>query len=106
MAEPTDDEEFDAFAEEYDEHREALFNLISDYADEQQLDDGLLMGLLLDLAVSTRMMVYAHSVEKPSSSGLKLDLDRFLKDVGDHIREVKRGADDFITDVKADRETN
>ena len=106
MAEPTDDEEFDAFAEEYDAHREALFDIVSGYAEENELDDAMLTGLLLDLAVSMRMVIYAHSMEKPSASGLKLELDRFLKDVGEHVREVKKGADEFIADIKAEREAN
>jgi hypothetical protein len=105
MNEPTDDE-LAAFEQEYDEHREALFDLISNYAEENELDDAMLTGLLLDLAVSMRMVIYAHSMEKPSSSGLKLELDRFLKDVGEHVREVKKGADEFIADVKAEREAN
>lgn len=101
-----DDDGLDAFEEEYDEHREALFDMISDYADQHELEDGLLTGLMLDLAVSMRMLLYANGVEKPSASGLKLELDRFVKDVGDHIREVKKGAEDFINDVKAERDAN
>lgn len=106
MTEPTDDQEFDAFAEEYEEHREALFDLISDYADEHQVDDALLMGLLLDLTITTRMMLYANGTEKPSASGLRLDLDRLLKDVGDHLREIKKDAEGFISEVKSQRDAN
>jgi hypothetical protein len=100
------DEDLAAFEEEYDEHREALFDLISGYAEENELDDAMLTGLLLDLAVSMRMVIYAHGIEKPSASGLKLELDRFLKEVGEHVREVKKGAEEFIAEVKADIEAN
>jgi hypothetical protein len=106
MTEPTEDPDFDAFAEEYEEHRDALYNMVSDYADEHEMDDALLTGLLLDLAVTTRMVVYANSVEKPSAGGLRLELDRLLKDVTDHLREVKKDAEGFIAEVKAQSETN
>lgn len=106
MTEPTEDEEFEAFAEEYEEHRSALFEIVSDYADEQELDDGLLVALLLDLAVTARMITYADTVEKPSAAGLRLELDRFLKDAGEHVREVKKGADEFIADLRQGGEEN
>ncbi|MBN8997825.1 MAG: hypothetical protein J0H54_00125 [Rhizobiales bacterium] len=102
----TPDEGYDEIEAEYDAHREALFELVSGYAEEHDLDDALLTGLLLDLSVSTRMLLYAYGTEKPSAGGLKLELDRFLKDVGDHVREVKKAAEDFIADIKADRESN
>ncbi|MCX5516809.1 hypothetical protein OSH10_00025 [Kaistia defluvii] len=101
---PVDDEDFEAFAEEYEEHRDALYDLISDYADDKQLDDGLLAAMVLDLAVSLRMIAYANSVEKPSVSGLKMELDRFNKDAEEHARSAKQDAEDFIAEVKASRE--
>ena len=52
------------------------------------------------LAVSTRMMAYATSVAKPSSSGLKLDLDRFRQDAEQLIRGMKKEADAFIAHAK------
>ena len=102
----TPDDDYDEIEAEYDRHREALFELVSNYAEEHDLEDALLTGLLLDLSVSMRMLLYAYGTEKPSSGGLKLELDRFLKEVGDHVREVKKGADDFIADIKADRDSN
>ena len=100
------EQELDAFREQYEEHREALFELVSDYADEQQIDDGLFAALLLDIAVSSRMLGYAYSVEKPSVAGLRLELDRFAKDAAEHVREVKAGAEEFIAEVKANRDAN
>ncbi|MBB5754468.1 hypothetical protein [Prosthecomicrobium pneumaticum] len=99
-----DDDDLEAFREEYEEHREALFQLMTDYADEKQLDDGLFAALVLDIAVSTRMLGYAYSVEKPSVAGLRLELDRFAKDAAEHVREVKAGAEEFIAEVKANRD--
>ena len=40
------------------------------------------------------------SVAKPSGGGLKLDLDRFRRDVEELFREVKRDADGFIAHAK------
>jgi len=101
---PAGDEDFDAFVEEYEEHRDALYDLISDYADNEQLDDGMLAAMVLDLAVSLRMIAYANSVEKPSVSGLKMELDRFNKDAEEHARSAKQDAESFIAEVKAQRE--
>ena len=101
---PADDEEFEAFAADYEEHRDAIYDLISDYADDKQIDDGLLGAMVLDLAVSLRMIAYANSVEKPSVSGLKMELDRFTKDAEEHARSAKQDAEDFIAEVKATRE--
>ena len=39
-------------------------------------------------------------VEKPSGSGLKLDLDRFRREVDDALRHAKKGADEFIENIK------
>jgi hypothetical protein len=54
----------------------------------------------MDLAVTTRMTDYALSVEKPSASGLKLELDRMLREAGDYIRDCKRHAEDFMAHTK------
>lgn len=99
-----DEAEIDAFRESYEEHRDALFQLVTDYADDQQLDDALFAALLLDLAVSSRMLGYAYSVERPSVAGLRMELDRFAKDATEHVREVKSSAEEFIAEVKANRD--
>ena len=64
----------------------------------------LLAAMVLDLAVSLRMIAYANSVEKPSVSGLKMELDRFNKDAEEHARSAKQDAEGFIAEVKAQRE--
>jgi hypothetical protein len=45
------------------------------------------------------MMNYAASVTKPSGGGLKLDLDRFRRDIEDLVRESKKNADRFIAET-------
>ena len=47
-----------------------------------------------------RMMNYVESVAKPSGGGLKLDLDRFHRDIEDLVRELKKNADRFVTESR------
>jgi hypothetical protein len=95
-----DDDEFDQAQEEYERLRDLLQARIAEFADEHEIPVGALSPLLLDLAVTTRMTDYALSVEKPSASGLKLDLDRMLREAGDFVRDCKRHADEFIAHTK------
>jgi hypothetical protein len=46
------------------------------------------------------MFDYVMSTEKPSGSGLKLDLDRYRRDVDESVRAAKKGADDFVAKAK------
>ena len=39
-------------------------------------------------------------VESPSAAGLKLDLDRLNKELGEFVREAKKGAEEYIGHVK------
>jgi hypothetical protein len=101
------DSEDDLFGE--DENREAseleeltnqLFEVVSEFADDQDIPDEILPMMLLRLSVTTRMMAYATSVAKPSAGGLKLDLDRFKQETDDLIREMKKEAEAFIAHAK------
>ncbi len=85
---------------DYEQMRDMLYARISDFAEEHELPIGALSPLLLDLAVTTRMTDYALSVDKPSVSGLKLDLDRMQREVSDFVRDCKRHANDFIASSK------
>ena len=81
---------------EFDRVRDLLHAQISEFAEEHDLPVGALSPMLLDLAVTSRMMDYVLSVAKPSAAGLKLDLDRMRREVEDFMRDCKRGADEFI----------
>jgi hypothetical protein len=94
------DEQEDAEADELDRLTDLLFLRISDFADEEEVGDDVLGLLLLRLALTTRMMSYVVSVDKPSSFGLKLDLDRFRRDVDELVREMKHEAEAFIEQAK------
>jgi hypothetical protein len=95
-----DDEDFDEASEQYERLRDLLQARISEFADEHDVPVGALSPLLMDLAVTTRMTDYALSVEKSSASGLKLELDRMLREAGDYIRDCKRHAEDFMAHTK------
>jgi len=85
---------------EFERIRELLHARMSEFADEHDVPDGMLSALLLDLAVTARMMDYTLSVEKPSASGLKLELDRMQREIADFVRDCKRHADEFIEHSK------
>ena len=82
----------DAAFEAYEAHRTALMQMLSEFAEQQDIDEGLLAELLLEAAVSMSALDYALSVAKPSESGLKMQFDRFQRGFGDLIRLSKKDA--------------
>ena len=46
------------------------------------------------------MTGYGLAVESPSAAGLKLDLDRLQKEVSELVRNAKKGAEEYIAQVK------
>lgn len=95
------DEETDAAIDELDRHGMALHQLIQDYMDEHDLSDEMTSLMVLDISVRMRMVGYALGTEKPSASGLKLDLDRFRREMDQLIRDAKKNADHFMAEAKA-----
>jgi hypothetical protein len=97
----TDDN--DAEHDEYDRLQKAFLDHIDAFAEEEDVGDPDLIGLLVDAAVRLRMASYGTYVEKPSVGGLKLDLDRFRQEIDQIIRDAKKGADEYIEMVKGAR---
>ena len=95
------DENGNNLLDDFDRLTHSLFDRVSEFAEDEDIDDELLALLLFRLSLTTRMMAYAQNAAKPSAGGLKLDLDRFGRDIETQIRESKKDADRFITDVKA-----
>jgi hypothetical protein len=58
---------------------------------------------LIDAMIRMRMTAYGLGVESPSVAGLKLDLDRLRNEVGEFVREAKKGAEEYIGHVKEAR---
>jgi hypothetical protein len=97
------DEREDLFGEEgkealddFDRLTELLFQHVLEFAEEEEVGDEMLSPLLLRLSITSRMVAYAASAAKPSGAGLKLDLDRFHRDIDNLIRATKKDADGFI----------
>ena len=101
------DNQDDLFGEDGDEEladfdrlTDMLFRRVADFADEEEVPDGMLSPLLFRVAVTMRMRDYVATTAKPSGGGLKLDLDRFRRDIEDIIRETKKDADRFVAEAK------
>jgi hypothetical protein len=87
-------------ADELDRHRRGLYQRISEYMEEDDINEAAAAFLLLDAAVSMRMTAYGIGVENPSAAGLKLDLDRLRREVDELVRTAKKGAEEYIRHVK------
>src|SRR5215469_12451600 len=83
-------------AEAYQRDRDGLHDLIADYLEDFDINTGDGVYMLLDIMVGLRVAAYGFGVENPSASGLKLDLDRFAREVTDFLRESKKNADSAI----------
>jgi hypothetical protein len=84
----------------YEERREILLKIVNDFAGEQDISPGLLSLLLVDIGVGMYMLEYMLTTEKPSVIGLRLELDRFRREIDDFIRSSKKSADKFVPEVK------
>jgi hypothetical protein len=104
----SNDDDFDnaqsnAAMDELSRHTSAIHQLVQDYIDEHDLLEEMMSVVLLNLSVRLRMIGYALETEKPSAAGLKLDLDRFQREIDGCVRAAKKDADRFIADAKAAR---
>ena len=101
---PDDDDLFDdddqEALDEFDRLTQSLTQLVLKFAEDEDLSDEMLSPLLLRVATTSRMVGYLASTAKPSAGGLKLDLDRFRREVEDVIRETKKDAEGFIARAK------
>jgi hypothetical protein len=97
---PDDDPAMDQFAEEFERHRDALYEHICDFMEEADISEAYVAQLLADAMIRMRMTAYALEVDSPSVAGLKLDLDRLHKELGEFLREAKKGAEEYIGHVK------
>ena len=90
----------DEFVEDFERHRDAIYELVCDYMDDVEISESYVAQLLVDAMIRMRMTAYGMGVESPSVAGLKLDLDRLRDEVGVFLREAKKGAEEYITLVK------
>jgi hypothetical protein len=85
---------------EYERLRQELQEVIGAFAEEKDISHAYLALLLIDLGVTSRMVDYVLSVEKPSASGLKLELDRVRREIDDYVRSSKKSAEEFVAASK------
>jgi hypothetical protein len=95
-----EDPAVDEFVGEFERHRDALYEHICDFMEEEELSEGYTSQLLVDAMVKMRMTAYGIEVEKPSVAGIKMDLDRLRDKLGVLLREAKKGAEEYIGHVK------
>ena len=95
-----EDEGFAEFADEFEQHTKAIYELVADYMDDLEIPEALISHVLLNLAFNMRMVAYVIDTEKPSAGGLKLDLDRMRSEIEQLVRESKKGAEAFIASAK------
>jgi hypothetical protein len=93
-------EDGDEALDDFDRLTQMLSQHILEFAEEEEITDDMLSALLLRLSLTSRMVTYARTAAKPSGAGLKLDLDRFRRDIDNIIRETKKDADRFIAQAK------
>lgn len=86
--------------DEFVRHGKAIHELVRDYLEDHDIPDTAGSVLMLDGAISMRMIGYAAETEKPSGSGLKLELDRFSREIEQAVRHAKKNAEAFIEDIK------
>ena len=98
-----DDAEIDAAMDDFERHSGAIYQLVQDYIDEHDLLEEMMSVVLLNLSIRLRMVGYALDTERPSAAGLKLDLDRYRREMDDGVRAAKKDAELFIAEVKAAR---
>jgi hypothetical protein len=96
-----DDQDFAEFADEFEQHTKAIYDLVADYMDDLEIPEAMIAEVLLHMAVNMRMVAYAMEAEKPSVAGLKIDLDRLRGDMDQLVRESKKGAEAFIASAKS-----
>jgi hypothetical protein len=87
--------------DEFGQLSQMLLERVSEFAEEEDINDDALPLMLLNVAVTLRATAYPISVAKPSVGGLKLDLDRFGRAADDMIRELKKDANRFLEEAKA-----
>ena len=84
----------------YERLRVNLQKLVTDFADENEMSSGFLAMLLLDLGVSSHVVHYVTTVDKPSVGGLKLELDRLRREIDEMVRAFKKDAETILAATK------
>jgi len=92
-SERDEEEELEALFAEFNEH-------VHEFAQDRDLNDAIVSMLALRLSLATRMFDYMMSTEKPSGSGLRLELERFGREVEESVRAMRKSADEYVAQAK------
>ena len=96
----SDDPDVQEFMDEVEQHSRAIYEMVSDYMDDLEVPEAIISHVLLSLSFNMRMVAYVIDTEKPSATGLRLDLDRMRSEIEQILRESKKGAEVFIKSAK------
>jgi hypothetical protein len=88
------------YATRMNDYHRALFDLLSDYAEERELEDREVLMLLVETTLSIATISYATNVKSPTAAGLREDLDRLHKAFGESVRGRKREAGEMVADLR------
>jgi len=96
-----DNTDLESWDDEQEAHAEAIREMVLDYLDTNDVDEGTAVFGLIEIALSIAMSGYVMSTEKPSAGGLQMELDRLAKDIADLVREAKKSAKTFVEETLA-----
>ncbi len=98
MVKPKQQHDEDEWEDEghYGAMREALHEHIAKFTEEHDLTHGTVAMMLVDIAVSTRMIDYITCADEPSGAGLKVELNACRRDFEEVVGRAKKRADEFI----------
>ena len=91
----SDDPDVQEFMDEVEQHSRAIYEMVSDYMDDLEVPEAIISHVLLSLSFNMRMVAYVVDTEKPSATGLRLDLDRMRSEIEQILREVQEGRRGF-----------
>ena len=91
-----DQDDVDDADDELDSLTEAFREVANQFSQEHDVPPAILSMLALELSLTTRMVDYVVSVEKPSGAGLKRELERFGREVEQLVRDARKRADEFV----------
>jgi hypothetical protein len=107
MTDPKDPTADDREVGRPDEDRErlqrALLERIDAFMDEEGVEGGEMIEILIEVALRLRMAAYGANVEEPAVESFKFDLEGFRHDIEILLREAKKGAEGYVEFVKQTR---
>lgn len=93
--------DFDSWDDEQEAHGEALRGIVLGYLDDHDVDEGVAVYGLVELALSIAMSGYVLNADRPTGAGLRQTLDRLGKDIRDLVAEAEASADEFVAETVA-----